>query len=338
MDMLRIAAILAVIVIHAIGSATKQSGTGWHSAWWWGANLLNTACLWCVPVFVMVSGALLLDPTRQGSGSAFLKRRAMRIGIPLVFWIAVYLIFQRQFYGQDLSVGGTVKAVASGDPYLQLYFLFIVAGLTALTPVLRKLIEHSSRRELTILTGGALGFGLVEHAVRELGGGGGFNAVTRFLPYVGYYLAGYLITTFTVTERSQRAARWLVVAGWLATALGSGALAARYGWTSNGNFLYDYLSPTVMLTSLAVFTAARSWTPKRLSTQQMRKLGGATFGVFLIHPLLLFPLQRMLSLPDSSAIGRTVAWAVPVACVVFAATTAIALAASRVPGVRRLIS
>jgi surface polysaccharide O-acyltransferase-like enzyme len=338
MDMLRIGAILAVVIIHAIGPATRQSGTGWHSAWWWGADLLNAACLWCVPVFVMVSGALLLDPSRRIAGSEFLKRRALRIGVPLAFWIAVYLVFERQFYGVDLTTGSTVKAVASGDPYLQLYFLYIVAGLTVLTPVLRKLVEHSSRRDLTILTGAALGFGLLEHAVREFGGGGGFNAVTRFLPYIGYYLAGYLITTFTVTERTQRAARWLAVVGWLVTAVGSGALAARYGWTSDGNFLYDYLSPTVMLMSLAVFTAARSWTPRRLSTARMRQLGAATFGVFLIHPLLLFPIQRALSLPDTHDLGRMVVWAVPLACLVFAATTVIALVAARVPYVRRLIS
>jgi surface polysaccharide O-acyltransferase-like enzyme len=338
MDMLRIGAILAVVIIHAISPATRTAGTGWHAAWWWAANLINSACLWCVPVFVMVSGALLLDPRRRVSDGAFLKKRAVRIGVPLAFWIAVYLIFQRQFYSQDLSVGGAVKAVASGDPYLQLYFLFIVAGLTALTPVLRRLIAHSSRRELTIVTGAALAFGAAEHAVRELGGGGGFNAVTRFLPYVGYYLAGHLLATFTVSERTQQLSRRLAVTGWLATALGSGALAARYGWTSNGNFLYDYLSPTVMLMSLAVFAAARSWTPRRVSTARMRTLGAATFGVFLIHPLLLFPLQRGLGLPDSSTIWRTVLWAVPLACGVFAATTVVTLAASRVPGIRRLVS
>src|ERR1700709_417019 len=65
MDLLRIGAIVAVVVIHAISTATKSSGTGWHSAWWWTANFLNSACLWCVPVFVMVSGALLLDPARR---------------------------------------------------------------------------------------------------------------------------------------------------------------------------------------------------------------------------------------------------------------------------------
>ena len=227
MDVLRIGAILAVVTIHAVSSATKASGTGWHPAAWWAANLLNSACLWCVPVFVMVSGALLLDPAKRMTSSDFLRRRAVRIGVPLVFWIGVYLVFQRQFYGEDLSVGTTVKAVASGDPFLQLYFLFIVAGLTALTPVLRKLIEHSTRRELYWMTGAALGFGLVEHAFRELGGGGGFNAITRFLPYVGYYLAGYVLRTAEVTEWTQRLSRRLFFAGWLATA--SAALPSRHG-------------------------------------------------------------------------------------------------------------
>ncbi len=338
LDLLRIGAIVAVVVIHAISGATRQAGTGWHSAWWWAANLLNTACLWCVPVFVMVSGALLLDPSKRVAGGDFLRKRAARIGVPLAFWIAVYLIFQKQFYGQDLSVGGTVKAVASGDPYLQLYFLFVVAGLTALTPVLRRLVEHLSRRELTWLTAGALVFGVVEHATRDLGGGGGFNAVTRFLPYVGYYLAGYLLRTAEISPRTQRTSRWLVIVGWLATAIGSGALAARYGWTGNGYFLYDYLSPTVMIMSLAVFTAARTWKPKRLSPCRLRAYGAATFGVFLIHPLFLFPMQRALGLPDAHDISRTVLWAVPLAVGICLATGVIALMVARIPGLRRLIS
>ena len=338
MDLLRIGAILAVVIIHAVSAATRSAGTGWHSRWWWAADLLNSACLWCVPAFVMVSGALLLDPQRRVAGGAFLRKRAVRIGVPLAFWIAVYLIFQKQFYGQDLSVGGTVKAVASGDPYLQLYFLFIVAGLTALTPVLRRLVLHLSRRELVGLTAAALAFGVAEHAVRELGGGGGFNAVTRFLPYVGYYLAGYLLRTAELSERSQRLARWGFLAGWLATAIGSGALSSRYGWTTDGYILYDYLSPTVMLMSLSAFAAARSWQPQRLSGPRLRRYGAATFGVFLIHPLLLFPLLRHLGLPDPSQVARTVLWSVPVAAVVCLATGAIALVISRIPGLRRLIS
>lgn len=335
LDRLRLWAILAVVVIHAIGTATRKSGTGLHPAAWWASNLINSACVWCVPVFVMVSGALMLDPARQTSG---LGRRMNKIVIPLVFWVGVYLIFQRQFYGVNLSWSATWKSLAAGDPYLQLYFLFIVAGLTLLTPVLRRLIEHSSRRELQIATAAALSFGLAEHAFRELGPGGSLNAVTRCLPYVGYYLAGHLLTTMEITPRHQYLARRFAVAGWLTTAIGSGVLAAHYGWTTSGYFLYDYLSPTVMAMSLAVFVAARGWKPKRLSTGRLRKYGAATFGVFLIHPLLLFPIQRWLDLPGGADIWRTVMWSVPLALVVCLASGILCLGLCRVPGVRRVIS
>lgn len=338
LDRLRLWAILAVVVIHAISAATRKSGTGWHPAAWWASNLINTACLWCVPVFVMVSGALMLDASRKPSGPHFLRRRMNRIVLPLAFWIGVYLIFQRQFYGVDLSFGDTWKSLASGDPYLQLYFLFIVAGLTLLAPVMRRLIAHSTRRELRIATGAALAFGLAEHAFRELGGGGSLNAVTRFLPYIGYYLAGHLLATAEISPRGQQLARRIAVAGWLATAIGSGLLASHYGWTTSGYFLYDYLSPTVMVMSLAVFVAARGWTPKHLSRARLRQYGAATFGVFLIHPLLLFPFQRRLDLPDTIDLWRTVIWAVPLALGVCVASGAICLVLAKVPGVRRLIS
>jgi surface polysaccharide O-acyltransferase-like enzyme len=261
-----------------------------------------------------------------------------KIVVPLAFWVGVYLIFQRQFYGVDLSWNDTWKSLAAGDPYLQLYFLFIVAGLTLLTPVLRKLIAHSSRRELQIATGAALGFGLAEHAFRELGGTGSLNAVTRCLPYVGYYLAGHMLATADITPRLQQLARRVAVTGWLTTAVGSGLLAAHYGWTTSGYFLYDYLSPTVMVMSLAVFVAARGWKPKRISQARLRKYGAATFGVFLIHPLLLFPIQRRLDLPDGDDIFRTVVWSIPLAVGVCLASGMICLGLCRVPGVRRLIS
>ena len=338
LDRLRLWAMLAVVVIHAISAATRQSGTGLHPAAWWASNLINSACLWCVPVFVMVSGALMLDPVRNGSGHHLLRRRLNRIVVPLAFWVGVYLIFQRQFYGVDLSWSDTWKSLAAGDPYLQLYFLFIVAGLTLLTPALRRLIAHSSRRELQMATAACLGFGLAEHAFRELGRGGSLNAVTRCLPYVGYYLAGHLLATAQITPRAQQLARRLALAGWLTTAVGSGLLAAHYGWTTSGYFLYDYLSPTVMVMSLAVFIVARGWKPKRLSTGRLRKYGAATFGVFLIHPLLLFPIQRRLGLPDGADIFRTVAWSVPLALVVCLACGVICLGLCKVPGVRRVMS
>ena len=52
--------------------ATRSAGTGWHTCRWWAARPASiAACLWCVPVFVMVSGALLLDPGARNGRRAF---------------------------------------------------------------------------------------------------------------------------------------------------------------------------------------------------------------------------------------------------------------------------
>ena len=60
-DILRILAILAVIMIHVIGN-TFFSMTDVQSVWLNCLNLLNSGLRWCVPVLVMISGALFLAP------------------------------------------------------------------------------------------------------------------------------------------------------------------------------------------------------------------------------------------------------------------------------------
>ena len=62
-DVLRVIAILAVIVLHV---AVKPFGnTDVFSFTWEMANMWEGLVRWGVPVFVMISGALFLDPTRE---------------------------------------------------------------------------------------------------------------------------------------------------------------------------------------------------------------------------------------------------------------------------------
>ena len=51
---------------------------------WWSANLWDSFAHWCVPVFVMLSGALLLG--RREPAPHFWRKRAARLVWPLVGW------------------------------------------------------------------------------------------------------------------------------------------------------------------------------------------------------------------------------------------------------------
>jgi surface polysaccharide O-acyltransferase-like enzyme len=275
----------------------------------------------------------------------FYRRRLARVGPALVFWTALYLWWRVWFNHEHLTVTSAGHDLAAGDPYLQIYFLYVIVGLYAITPVLRRLLAHLGQRETVLLTAGALSFSVLELTVRNFGQAGGVNAVTRFLPFVGYYLAGYLLRQFALSRQVIRYAPAAALGGWLVTALGSAALAAHFGWNHVGYYLYDYLSPSVIVMSLGVFVTARVHAARVLdraawlTRDRLRTAGAATFGVFLIHPLLLFPILRALGLDDGieQEMGRLAIAAIPLAAVVCLLTGWLAMQLSRIPVLRRVV-
>src|SRR5699024_1977804 len=79
-------------------------------------------------------------------------------------------------------------AILTGSPFVQLYFLYVLAGLTLLTPFFRLLSVHGSRR-LQWGTGLIfLGIGMLDQWVSMIFDVGEANIATRFLPMAGFYI------------------------------------------------------------------------------------------------------------------------------------------------------
>ena len=62
-DLMRVAAMLAVIVIHVSAGWLESLPVG--TADWHALNAWDSLTRWAVPVFVMCSGMFLLDPKRS---------------------------------------------------------------------------------------------------------------------------------------------------------------------------------------------------------------------------------------------------------------------------------
>lgn len=63
LDVLRIVAICAIVLLHVAGSYWYQLSV--YTSEWQAINLYDCITRWGVPVFVMISGALFLDPARE---------------------------------------------------------------------------------------------------------------------------------------------------------------------------------------------------------------------------------------------------------------------------------
>src|SRR5690606_39050828 len=91
LDAARWLAALAVVLLQCAAQAVSDADA-YGSRDWLAANLYDSAVRWCVPVFVMVSGALMLDGNKPLEARQFYARRAARICAPLIFWTVFYLI------------------------------------------------------------------------------------------------------------------------------------------------------------------------------------------------------------------------------------------------------
>ena len=92
-DVLRVAAIFAVVAVHL--SAMHWADVDVNSRAWFAFNLYCTAGKWSVPIFVMISGALFLG--RDVSISAILKKNVARIATVFLFWSGCYALVSRRF-------------------------------------------------------------------------------------------------------------------------------------------------------------------------------------------------------------------------------------------------
>ena len=88
-DLIRTVAIILVILLHAATepypTVSIMSPQGVQI--WWASNVYDSLARLCAPLFIMLTGALLLQPSKvDGPLRVFFKKRWNRIGLPILFW------------------------------------------------------------------------------------------------------------------------------------------------------------------------------------------------------------------------------------------------------------
>src|SRR5699024_2938800 len=124
-------------------------------------------------------------------------------------------------------------------------------------------------------------------------GVGGSTAATQFLPFLGYYLLGWLLMSGDLGPRALRYGAALFTVGTVTTILGAWAAAASAGeWRTGAEYVYDFLSPTILLSAVGAFLLLRT-AGLRLAAvggpaargvgKVVGVLSGLSFGVYLVH-------------------------------------------------------
>lgn len=330
-DGLRIAAMVGVILIHvcakyatSLAADGQALGIAWHLA-----NLLDAAGRFAVPVYLMITGGLLLGSDSSLSVGTVLKKRVVRVAVPLVFWTAVYIVLQAATV-TDYDWKAAVLSLFSQPAEVHLWYLYALIAVYLLLPLLRLIVKYAPRRLLWYGVGLWLIFsclwraaaGLIpalalpDYANLDLLGG-----------YLGYVLLGWLLSTQPRTPR-----RGLC----LAAALAGAAVTAAATWVMtrragelNGVF-YQYFMPNVILTAAGVFLWFRGMGEKRMRPPSpvWQALSGLSFGVYLSHEVFVRLLEPVFA-PLPAAAGMLL-----LSAAVLLISLAVSWVLERIPGVR----
>jgi surface polysaccharide O-acyltransferase-like enzyme len=306
--------------------------------WWLGCWLFWVGHA-AIPIFVMISGALLLDDKRRESAAAFYRRRLLRVGIPLVWWTVVYLFVRRFVDGEVLSAARVVELLLTGDPYYHLWFLYMIFGLYLLTPALRAFVRGATRgqRRFFIVLGLVLANAYFQADV--LLWDNQRTIFTMFIPYIAFYLLGYEIRGI---DPGRIRSRWLIV-GVVVSALYIAAFAGVFVDRQGGvgvRFVFDFFSPPLVFLAVGIFWAAYLHERRARPLVGVRKtavewVASTTLGVYVLHPLMLEILRRELS--DEAGDGTFLLGLIVVPLITFVACYFATALIMNIPLVRRTV-
>ncbi len=154
---------------------------------------------WAVPCFIMISGALLLNPERHVGYCKIAKYIKRMAGVLLTFGVA-YAFMELVFSEKSVSIGMVVRAffnTLQGKSWSHMWYIYMLIGLYLITVPLRYIVERVSNQELEmIVLTLSIGVFLIPSINTILG-----ISLENYMlisEYIVWYLLGYYLS---VSER-----------------------------------------------------------------------------------------------------------------------------------------
>ncbi len=290
-DLCKIVAIFGVILLHV--SAPYLTPFASSPSWWIG-NAYDSFSRWCVPLFVMISGALILGGAGKRPLWEFLRVRVGRILVPFLVWSALYFAYRIQVKGDDLAAADFFRMILTEPIYYHLWFVYMLLVLYLFAPVAGAFLSRTAPRRAWYLVG--LWF-LWTSLLPMIDLPAGFSIY--FAPgmddYAPQRLAGYLLLGYMLRDWRAETGREVAALAVVFLMGGAGTMIGTYLMSRNAGafdpFFYKYFSINVVVMAVSLFGLIKSLFHGRPAPAWAQRVGMAVFGVYLIHAMALEALR-----------------------------------------------
>jgi surface polysaccharide O-acyltransferase-like enzyme len=333
-DAVRIFAIYLVLVLHTSITISLLSRNIFD-----GKLVPLAIATTSVPLFVMLSGALLLG--KNESYTLFFTKRLTRILMPWLTWSVIYTIFS--IFTIHINTFGAIirEFVTRGESF---WFLPMITGLYLLAPAIRLFTTRAKQKDVLFVV--VLWFIFVS-LLPYLRDSLAFplhiddGLVRQVVNFSGYFLLGFFLFTIPQKKYTLLVSLSFIVGGLLWTYIGTYMRSLPAG----GIFVKDYyafISPSIVCIAIGLFLGIQT-----LGTILNKKINPFVkkwtahispfvLGVYFIHPFVqlgfvtIFKKENLISFfpPIDSFINGLI---------LFCVSLGVLFMLTRIPYLKRLL-
>ena len=333
LDVVRFIAMFTVVCCHCTDPFNFYPGTAPNigEIKLWGA-IYGSVLRPCVPLFVMITGALLL-PVR-GDTSTFYKKRIPRVFYPFLIWSVLYNLFPwitgllglnpqiildffpyagEEVMQQSFSVSlEYILMIPFNFSILavHMWYIYLLIGLYLYLPVFSAWVEKASERAklMFLLAWGVTlllpyYYQFVSNYLWGTCSWNSFGMLYAFAGFNGYLLLGHYLKNLEWSLKKTLAIGIpMFAAGYAVTFLGFRHITALPKYTDEMlELFFTYCSLNVVMMTIPVFMLAKK---VKVNSERMKKaLANLTvcgFGIYMIHYFFTGPsvvLMRAINMP-----------------------------------------
>jgi surface polysaccharide O-acyltransferase-like enzyme len=294
-DCARAFAAFGVVAVHVSASIYNRFGEI-SPASWWLSNVVNTPFRCSMPLFVLISGSLLLG--REYDIFSFYRKRAARLIPPLVFWSVIYIFF-RVCCGDDLMWIIKKDILVDGRAYVHLWFLTMISCMMIIVPylnalVLGKKLDAIEIKMLIVISIVFYCFLWASGFIMEIKKYS-MKWFLTFFNFIPYFLLGFYINKYVEKINLKCISAILISVLILINVTG---LGFSYIVCKDFSIIKDHIimddSPLVFIQVIVICVLMKINQDKLPMHRVIRAMSENSFGIYLIHPLIIYFLSSIL--------------------------------------------
>lgn len=274
------------------------------SSYWFYANIIESLFYFAVPVFFMISGALLVDFSDKYDLKTYFSKRINKTVLPFVIWSFIGVLFKLLFLHtlkwKNVTAEYLINGLINGN-LVGVYWFFIPLFCTYLAIPLFSVVNGDKKKKIFIyLASLAFMLNILIPFVISV-----FDLKINYSislavssGYLFFTITGYLLHKYDLEKRYRLILYILAISGLLMHMIGTYQLSIGAGSIVSTYKGYTNL-PTVLY-SMGVFVFIKYDLVKIMEFDIISKivnfLNQYTFGVYLIHWFVLSALIKIFNI------------------------------------------